>query len=105
MNRRKDEFSEGRVPRVQMSRSAGVGLTGITPHASGSSGLNLRTAVVYPQMAQIPQMKRLLEASKPDWQAHPAGDDDSARNGLVICAICAICGLHFGFQGEESAMT
>jgi hypothetical protein len=58
----------------------------------GPNPFSCRTAVVYPQMAQIPQMKRHLEASKTDWQAHPAGDDDSARNGPVICAICAICG-------------
>jgi hypothetical protein len=48
-------------------------------------------------MAQIPQMKSHLKASNPDWQAHPAGEDDSARNAPVICAIRAICGWYFGF--------
>jgi len=67
------------------------------------------TAVVYPQMAQIPQMGRpsVGRLSSGGGQPTPAEDsgpttvttdsswtleDPFAGNGFVICAICAICG-------------
>ena len=54
--------------------------------------MNLKTPIVYPQMAQITQMERPLETSHKNIPSPSAGEAGSAGGGFGICAICAICG-------------
>jgi len=47
--------------------------------------MNRGTAIVYPQMTQMTQMGRCLEASKTNRQSHPLGELGLAGTRSIIC--------------------